>query len=116
MSYENITFAYLSRWLAEADALDLVIFLGCVNEFPATDDRTRELKSPNTRRIDVGSSSVILVSVSRGEYIEIFSFLLYLRKETGDDFSYLHVRLLCVNGLISISFVKVVNVFKFTSK
>ena len=74
MSSDNLTIAYLSRWLAEADALDLVIFLGCVNEFPATDDRTRELKSPNTRRIDVGSSSVILVSVSRGEYIEIFRF------------------------------------------
>ena len=81
MSYDNITIAYLSRWLAEADALDLVIFRGCVNEFPATDDRTRELKSPNTLRIDVGSSSVILVSVSRGEYIEIFRFFfIYARK------------------------------------
>ena len=81
MSYDNITIAYLSRWLAEADALDLVTFLGCVNEFPATDDRTRELKSPNTRRIDVGSSSVILVSVSRGEYIEMFRFFfIYARK------------------------------------
>ena len=81
MSYNNLTIAYLSRWLAEADALDLVIFLGCVNEFPATDDRTRELKSPNTRRIDVGSSSVILLSVSRGEYIEMFRFFfIYARK------------------------------------
>ena len=71
-----MTIAYLSRWLAEVDAPDLGRFLGCVNEFPATDDRTRELKSPNTRRIDVGSSSVILVSVSRGEYIEIFRFSL----------------------------------------
>ena len=71
-----MTIAYRSRWLAEADAPDLGRFLGCVNEFPATDDRTRELKSPNTRRIDVGSSSVILVSVSRGEYIEIFRFSL----------------------------------------
>ena len=71
-----MTIPYLSRWLAEADAPDLGRFLGCVNEFPATDDRTRELKSPNTRRMDVGSSSVILVSVSRGEYIEIFRFSL----------------------------------------
>ena len=76
-----MTIAYLSRWLAEADAPDLGRFLGCVNEFPATDDRTRELKSPNTRRIDVGSSSVILVSVSRGEYIEMFRFFfIYARK------------------------------------
>ena len=81
MSYNNLTIAYLSRWLAEADAPDLGRFLGCVNEFPATDDRTRELKSPNTRRMDVGSSSVILVSVSRGEYIEIFRFFfIYARK------------------------------------
>ena len=69
-----MTISYRSRWLAEADAPDLGRFLGCVNEFPATDDRTRELKSPNTRRMDVGSSSVILVSVSLGEYIEIFRF------------------------------------------
>ena len=56
--------------------LDELILLDCAIEFPPTEDRTRELKSPNTRRIEVGSSPARSIGASiLGEYIFFIKLL-----------------------------------------